>query len=52
MGIEGIEGINPLTDCRGTPGLEGYPGVVLQRVSKIDTENFETYGSPGAKLKN
>lgn len=30
IGIEGMDGIDTLAGCRGTPGLEGYPGVVLK----------------------
>ena len=32
MGIEGMDGIALSTGARGTPGLEGYPGVVLLQV--------------------
>jgi hypothetical protein len=30
IGIEGMDGIDMLAGCLGTPGLEGYPGVVLK----------------------
>jgi hypothetical protein len=38
IGIEGIKGIAPSTGWRGTPGLEGYPGVVLKVVSECKNE--------------
>ena len=38
MGIEGIDGIALSTGARGTPGLEGYPGVVLHKVNNVPVD--------------
>ncbi len=57
-----MEGILPVVSSRGTPGLEGYPGVVLRKSIlhnpinegiKLGAkdERTKTYGSPGAILK-
>jgi hypothetical protein len=52
IGTEGMEGIIPSVGRRGTPGFEGYPGVVLKIVRKFRGDIQVTYGSPGATLRN
>ena len=34
--MEGMDGMDTLAGCRGTPGLEGYPGVVLKTLDYFD----------------